>query len=119
MSDYIKDNLNKDGIDRRGFLKCMAWAGTGTLCVLQGGVLKSFALGDVLQQKIGKISGDLSFVQISDSHIGFNKEANPDVTATLREAIAKVNSLPTPPSFVLHTGDLTQLSKPEEFDTLA
>ena len=119
MSDYIKDNLNKDGIDRRGFLKCMAWAGTGTLCVLQGGVLKSFALGDVLQQKIGKISGDLSFVQISDSHIGFNKEANPDVTATLREAIAKVNALPTPPSFVLHTGDLTQLSKPEEFDTLA
>jgi Icc protein len=119
MSDYIKENLNKDGIDRRGFLKCMAWAGTGTLCVLQGGVLKSFALGDVLQQKIGKISGDLSFVQISDSHIGFNKEANPDVTATLREAIAKVNALPTPPSFVLHTGDLTQLSKPEEFDTLA
>jgi 3',5'-cyclic AMP phosphodiesterase CpdA len=119
MSDYIKENLNKDGIDRRGFLKCMAWAGTGTLCVLQGGALKSFALGDVLQQKIGKISGDLSFVQISDSHIGFNKEANPDVTATLREAIAKVNALPTPPSFVLHTGDLTQLSKPEEFDTLA
>ena len=97
----------------------MAWAGTGTLCVLQGGVLKSFALSDVLQQKIGKISGDLSFVQISDSHIGFNKDANPDVTATLREAIAKVNALPTPPSFVLHTGDLTQLSKPEEFDTLA
>jgi Icc protein len=119
MSDYIKENLNKDGIDRRGFLKCMAWAGTGTLCVLQGGVLKSFALGDVLQQKIGKISGDLSFVQISDSHIGFNKDANPDVTATLREAIAKVNALPTPPSFVLHTGDLTQLSKPEAFDPLA
>jgi 3',5'-cyclic-AMP phosphodiesterase len=119
MSDYIEKNLDRDGVDRRGFLKCMAWAGTGTLCVLQGGVLKSFALSDVLQQKIGKISGDLSFVQISDSHIGFNKEANPDVTATLREAIAKVNALPTPPSFVLHTGDLTQLSKPEEFDTLA
>jgi Icc protein len=119
MSDYIEKNLDQDGVDRRGFLKCMAWAGTGTLCVLQGGVLKSFALSDVLRQKIGKISGDLSFVQISDSHIGFNKEANPDVTATLREAIAKVNALPTPPAFVLHTGDLTQLSKPEEFDTLA
>ncbi len=117
MSDYIEKNLDRDGVDRRGFLKCMAWAGTGTLCVLQGGVLKSFALSDVLQQKIGNISGDLSFVQISDSHIGFNKEANPDVTATLREAIAKVNALATPPSFVLHTGDLTQLSKPEEFDT--
>jgi 3',5'-cyclic-AMP phosphodiesterase len=119
MSDYIEKNLDQDGVDRRGFLKCMAWAGTGTLCVLQGGVLKSFALSDVLRQKIGKISGDLSFVQISDSHIGFNKEANPDVTATLREAIAKVNALPTPPAFVLHTGDLSQLSKPEEFDTLA
>jgi Icc protein len=119
MSKYIEKNLDRDGVDRRGFLKCMAWAGTGTLCLLQGGVLKSFALSDVLQKKVEHLNGDLSFVQISDSHIGFNKAANPDVTATLREAIAKVNALPTPPSFVLHTGDLTQLSKPEEFDTLA
>jgi Icc protein len=119
MSNYIEKNLDRDGVDRRGFLKCMAWAGTGALCLLQGGVLKSFSLGDVLQQKVEHLTGDLSFVQISDSHIGFNKAANPDVTATLREAIAKVNALPTPPSFVLHTGDLTQLSKPEEFDTLA
>jgi 3',5'-cyclic AMP phosphodiesterase CpdA len=119
MSKFIKENLNGDGVDRRGFLKCMAWAGTGALCVVQGGVLKSFALSDVMRQKVGNLTGDLSFVQISDSHIGFNKDANPDVTATLREAIAKVNALPTPPSFVLHTGDLTHLSKPEEFDTLA
>jgi 3',5'-cyclic-AMP phosphodiesterase len=119
MSDYIEKNFDHDGVDRRGFLKCMAWAGTGTLCVLQGGILKSFSLSDILHYKIGKLTGDLSFVQISDSHIGFNKAANPDVTATLREAIAKVNALPTPPAFVLHTGDLTQLSKPEEFDTLA
>jgi 3',5'-cyclic-AMP phosphodiesterase len=119
MSKYIEKNLDRDGVDRRGFLKCMAWAGTGTLCLLQGGVLKSFALSDVLQQKVEHLNGDLSFVQISDSHIGFNKAANPDVTATLREAIAKVNALPTPPSFVLHTGDLTQLSKPDEFDMLA
>ncbi len=119
MSKYIEKNLDQDGVDRRGFLKCMAWAGTGTLCLLQGGVLKSFALGDVLQHKVEHLTGDLSFVQISDSHIGFNKAANPDVTATLREAILKVNALPTPPSFVLHTGDLSQLSKPEEFDTLA
>ncbi len=119
MSKYIKENLDRDGVDRRGFLQCMAWAGTGALCVLQGGVLKSFALGDVLQQKVKHLTGDLSFVQISDSHIGFNKAANPDVTATLREAIGKINALPAPPSFVLHTGDLTQLSKPDEFDTLA
>jgi len=119
MSDYIKENLNRDGVDRRGFLKCMAWAGTGAFCVLQGGVLKSFALSDVVRKHIGDLKGDLSFVQISDSHIGFNKAANTDVTATLREAIAKINALPAPPSFVLHTGDLTHLSKPEEFDTLA
>src|SRR5271168_2949998 len=122
MGNFIKDNLNSDGVDRRGFLKCMAWAGTGTLCVLQSGVLKSFAMSDVARmtkQDKAALKGDLSFVQISDSHIGFDKAANPDVTATLREAIAKVNALPTPPSFVLHTGDLTQLSEPEEFDTLA
>jgi 3',5'-cyclic AMP phosphodiesterase CpdA len=119
MSRKIIHDHNHDGIDRRGFLECMAWAGTGALCVVSGGVLNSYALGDVLQQKVGHLKGDLSFVQISDSHIGFNKAANPDVTATLREAIAKVNALATPPSFVIHTGDLTQLSKPEEFDTLA
>src|ERR1700676_2709648 len=119
MSRFIEKNLEKDGIARRGFLKGMAWAGTGALCVVRGGVLKSFALSDVMQHNVGDFKGDLSFVQISDSHIGFNKPANPDVTITLREAIAKVNALPTRPSFVLHTGDLTQLSKPEEFDTLA
>jgi len=119
MSKYIEENLNQDGVDRRGFLKCMAWAGTGALCVLQGGVLKSFALSDVMRRKVGDLQGDLSFVQISDSHIGFNKDANPDVTATLRQAIVKINALPEAPSFVLHTGDLTHLSKSEEFDTLA
>src|ERR1700676_471868 len=119
MSRFIEKNLEKDGIARRGFLKGMAWAGTGGLCVVQGGVFKLLPLSDVMQHNVGDFKGDLSFVQISDSHIGFNKAANPDVTATLREAIAKVNALATPPSFVLHTGDLTQLSKPEEFDTLS
>ena len=87
MSRFIERNLEKDSVDRRGFLKCMAWAGTGALCVMQGGVLKSFALSDVMQHNVGDFKGDLSFVQISDSHIGFNKAANPDVTATLREAV--------------------------------
>jgi 3',5'-cyclic-AMP phosphodiesterase len=61
---------------------------------------------------------DFSFVQISDSHIGFNKAANTDVVGTLQAAIAKINAMPTLPSFVLHTGDLTQLAQPDEFDTL-
>jgi 3',5'-cyclic-AMP phosphodiesterase len=118
MGNIIKENLNPDGIDRRGFLKCMAWAGTGTLCVMQGGVLKSFAFGHGSEMDRAAMKGDFVFAQISDSHIGFNKAANPDVTATLREAIAKLNALPQSPEFVLHTGDLTQLSKAEEFDTL-
>ena len=118
MSDIIIHDHSDDGIDRRGFLKCMAWAGTGALFVLKGGVLNSFAMSQLAQQDPKNLKGELSFVQISDSHIGFNKPANPDVTATLQAAIAKINALPTPPAFVLHTGDLTQLSKDTEFDTL-
>src|SRR5579862_8657819 len=117
---------NNDGVDRRGFLECMAWAGTGVLWMMSGGIMKSYGMSQVLDRGTGRLKdglvlpkSDFSFVQISDSHIGFNKAANPDVTGTLREAIAKVNALATPPSFVLHTGDLTQLSKAEEFDTLA
>jgi Icc protein len=119
MSDYIIHDHNNDGIDRRGFLKCMAWAGTGSFCVLKGGILKSFALSHLDRHHANSLKGELSFVQISDSHIGFNKPANPDVIATLQVAVAKINALPTPPAFVLHTGDLTHLSKPEEFDALA
>jgi len=118
MSDFILHDHSDDGIDRRGFLKCMAWAGTGALFVFQGGVLRSFALGQAGQPEAKASNGELSFVQISDSHIGFNKPANPDVLGTLQAAIAKVNALPTPPAFVLHTGDLTHLSKDVEFDTL-
>jgi Icc protein len=118
MAKTIRENLNTDGIDRRGFLECMAWAGTGAVCLMQGGVLTSSALGAGMKNQLKGLKSDLSFVQISDSHIGFNKAANPDVTATLREAIRKINALPAPPAFVLHTGDLTQLSTPDEFDAL-
>ena len=120
MTTKTKDKLlhdhNKDGIDRRGFLKCMAWAGTGVFCVMQGGVLKSYSMSHMLSGKAAP--GELSFVQISDSHMGFNKAANPDVVGTLRAAVDKINALPTPPEFMLHTGDISHLSKPEEFDTV-
>ena len=83
MTKKTKDEIlydhNHDGIDRRGFLKCMAWAGTGTLCVMQGGVLKSFALDRGSDPGAAAANGELSFVQISDSHMGFNKPANTDV----------------------------------------
>ena len=118
MNQYISHDYQNDGIDRRGFLKCMAWAGTGVLCVLKGGVLKSYSLGRLPDQELLSGAGGLTFVQISDSHIGFSKEANKDVTATLQTAVAKINELPTPPAFLLHTGDLSHLSKPSEFDTL-
>jgi 3',5'-cyclic-AMP phosphodiesterase len=108
---------NHDGVDRRGFLKCMAWAGTGVLCVMQGGVLKSYGLSQL--SEMGRMAtGELTFVQISDSHMGFNKAANPDVVGTLRAAVEKINSLDNAPEFILHTGDITHLSKPEEFDTV-
>ena len=107
-------------LDRRGFLQCMAWVGTGAMWTMTSGVLKGMpieraALGAMDH---GTGTGDLRFVQISDSHIGFDKPANTDVTATLRAAVAKIKAAPEKPSFVLHTGDLTHLSKPSEFDTL-
>src|SRR5579864_7768799 len=116
---FIEHDHNNDGIDRRGFLKCMAWAGAGAVCIMEGGVLKSFALGSQ-QQSAAKVhkTGELSFVQISDSHMGFNKPANPDVIATLKAAVDKINALPHPPEFILHTGDISHLSKPEEFDNV-
>jgi Icc protein len=121
MADPGKDKIlydhNNDGVDRRGFLKCMAWAGTGAFCVIKGGVLKSYSLSRL--SEIGSAAaGELSFVQISDSHMGFNKPANPDVAGTLKAAIDKINALPTPPEFLLHTGDISHLSKPGEFDTV-
>ena len=120
MSEKPKDEIlydhNHDGINRRGFLKCMAWAGTGTLCVMQGGVMKSFALNRV--GDAATTAGELSFVQISDSHMGFNKAANPDVAATLQAAVDKINASPVAPEFLLHTGDVSHLSKPEEFDAV-
>ena len=121
MFETKKDELlhdhNHDGVDRRGFLKCMAWAGTGAFCVIQGGVLKSYSLSKMSEMG-SKATGELSFVQISDSDMGFNKPANTDVIGTLKAAIDKVNGLSTPPEFMLHTGDISHLSKPEEFDTV-
>jgi 3',5'-cyclic-AMP phosphodiesterase len=118
VKDEILHDHNHDGIDRRGFLKCMAWAGTGALCVMHGGVLKSYSLSSLATMSTNEAKGDLSFVQISDSHLGFNKPANPDVAATLKAAVDKINALSTPPEFMLHTGDISHLSKAEEFDAV-
>jgi len=116
MSDTILHDHHHDGIDRRGFLKCMAWVGTGVLWTMKGGVVTSHLLGTETADAAS--GGDFTFAQISDSHIGFKLAPNTDVTATLQLAIDKLNRLPTPPPFILHTGDLSHLSKPDEFDTV-
>ena len=117
MTDSILPDHDADGVDRRGFLKCMAWAGTGMLWAVNSGVLSSVSLRSLGGLGPATLKGELFFAQISDSHIGFSKEANPDVTATLQVAVERVNALPHRPAFVLHTGDISQLSKPSEFDT--
>jgi 3',5'-cyclic AMP phosphodiesterase CpdA len=116
MGNRILHDVSGDGIDRRGFLECMAWAGTGLIWTVGGGILGSNTMG---KAQAASPMGGFSFVQISDSHIGFSKEPNKDVTATLQEAINRINALPQRPAFVLHTGDLTHLATPDEFDTVA
>ena len=123
--DEYTPDLSSDGIDRRGFLECMAWAGTGVLWMMSGGILKSYGMSQMIDKTTGGLKkglvvpkSDFSFVQISDSHIGFSKAANPDVIGTLQATIDKINNLPSAPSFVLHTGDLTHLAQADEFDML-
>jgi 3',5'-cyclic-AMP phosphodiesterase len=103
--------------DRRGFLKCMAWAGTGALFAFDAGIASSVGLDSALAatRNVNAVK-PFTFVQVSDSHIGFNKPPNADARATFREAIAKVKALPVQPDFIVHTGDVSQLSRDEEFD---
>jgi 3',5'-cyclic-AMP phosphodiesterase len=117
LIDQRLQDLNNDGIDRRGFLTCMAWAGTGLVWVMSGGIPVSRAFAQTMDRQASK-GGDFSFVQISDSHMGFNKPANPDVVATLQAAVDKINGLARQPEFLLHTGDISHLSKPEQFDNV-
>jgi 3',5'-cyclic AMP phosphodiesterase CpdA len=93
----------------------MGWAGTGLVWTASGGIMSSITLG---QAQAGTSRGvqPFSFLQVSDSHIGFAKDPNPDARATFREAVAKIKTLPVKPAFILHTGDITQLSKDQEFD---
>lgn len=102
------------GVGRRDVLECMVWAGTGILWTVNGGVPHSIGLiGEAVAAEA--VSG-FTFLQMSDSHIGFDKAANPDALGTLREAVAKVKAMPVKPSFIVHTGDITHLSRPAEFD---
>jgi len=97
----------------------MAWAGAGLVWTMAGGVPASRLLFAAAVEQLAPPRGttEFSFVQISDSHIGFNKAANQDVTRTLKLAIDKINALPREYDLLLHTGDITHSSKPAEFDT--
>jgi hypothetical protein len=120
MQNTPPSNRDGDGIalNRRRLLKCAGWAGTGVLWTLRGGVLGSASLADAAGA-INADKGSLTFVQISDSHIGFNKAANPHPEATLMEAVAQIRTLAARPAFVIHTGDVSHLSRPAEFDAAA
>jgi 3',5'-cyclic AMP phosphodiesterase CpdA len=102
-------------MQRRGFLKCMTWAGTAMVWTVAGGVPRSRLIGSAE----AATNDAFSFVQISDSHLGFDKPANPNVTATLQDALGNIAAMPKQPAFMIHTGDITHLSKPGQFDTAA
>ena len=105
-------NDRGEGLSRRKVLECMTWAGTGVLWTVAGGVPKSLGLvGEANAQTAG-----FTFLQISDSHVGFDKPANPNALGTLEEAVNKIKGLQAKPSFLIHTGDIAHLSKPSEFD---
>jgi 3',5'-cyclic-AMP phosphodiesterase len=105
------DSKKLGAVDRRKALECMVWGGTGLVWTLSGGIPAAKIIGEAQAASTG-----FSFVQISDSHIGFDKPANPNALGTLEEAIAKVGALRTKPAFMIHTGDITHLSKPQQFD---
>src|SRR5262249_29174179 len=100
----------KDDLDRRGLLRCMGWAGAGVVWSMAGGVATSTLLtADAAPAKAGGVK-PFTFVQVSDSHIGFTKEPNPDARATFRESVALIKAMDVKPDFIIHTGDVTQLS---------
>jgi 3',5'-cyclic AMP phosphodiesterase CpdA len=107
-----KELITSTGLNRRGMLTCMAWAGAGVLWTVSGGVPRSLLIGEAQAA-----TGALTFAQISDTHIGFNKDANPHPENTMTEAVARIRGAQPAPAFVLHTGDITHLSKPDQFDT--
>jgi 3',5'-cyclic AMP phosphodiesterase CpdA len=109
MSDFDRN----DGVNRRKVLECMTWVGTGVLWTISGGVPRS--LGIMGEAAAAETKG-LTFLQISDSHVGFDKPANPNALGTLEEAVAKISALPQKPAFMIHTGDISHLSKVKEFD---
>ena len=115
MTERKDMDLMSCAVDRRGLLKCMTWAGTGVIWTISGGVPMSLGLvGEANAQQMATTG--FTFMQISDSHIGFKRPENPDAIGTLHEAVGKISAMPAKPSFMIHTGDITHLSRAQEFD---
>jgi 3',5'-cyclic AMP phosphodiesterase CpdA len=109
----MSESDREDGVSRRKVLECMTWAGTGVLWTISGGVPHSLG---IMGEAAAAETKSLTFLQLSDSHVGFDKPANPNALGTLEEAIAKVNAMPQKPAFAIHTGDITHLSTAQQFD---
>jgi Icc protein len=107
-------SLDRLGTDRRGFLKCMTWAGSAMVWTVAGGIPRAHIIGQAEAAPAG-----FTFAQVSDSHLGFDKPVNTNVTATFQDALGQVTAMAEKPAFLIHTGDITHLSKPEQFDTAA
>ena len=117
MRQFDRQETRNDEPSRRKVLECMTWVGTGVLWTLSGGVPRSLGLvGEAAAKEAAKEAAGVTFLQISDSHVGFDKPANPNALGTLEEAIVKVNALAGKPAFMLHTGDIRHLSKASQFD---
>jgi 3',5'-cyclic AMP phosphodiesterase CpdA len=112
MSDFDRD----DGVNRRKVLECMTWVGTGVLWTISGGVPHSLG---IIDEAVAQEAKGLTFLQISDSHVGFDKPANPNALGTLQEAVSKIIALPTKPAFMIHTGDISHLALESQFDDAA
>src|SRR6201998_1766133 len=93
-------NNQEDGVSRRHALECMLWAGAGG---------RPTSLSRRGQAEAATAASSFTFLQISDSHVGFDKAANPNALGTLQEAIAKIKALPSKPTFMLTTGAITHL----------
>jgi len=112
LKDDNRQEINHE-VSRRKVLQCMTWAGTGVLWAISGGIPRSLG---IIDEAVAAETRGLTFLQISDSHVGFDRPANPNVLGTLEEAIGRVNALPVKPAFMIHTGDISHLSKASEFD---
>jgi 3',5'-cyclic-AMP phosphodiesterase len=110
----MPDGLQPSEINRRNLLKCAMYGSAGVLWAVAGGVPRAYPL---IGEAQAAPAADFSFVQISDTHIGFKGAVNPEPGETLKEALARARALR--PAMMIHTGDVSQLAKPEQFEMAA